>query len=205
MKLLINYYHYGEIINLTRESESYKELEKLSNDYTNINNFINQIPENIKNDINNKEKKFNINELKSLENNLKIENNEIDYYDEFILINEQIRNNLNNISEIKDKFSIEVKCFIDLNNRIFLFYELKNRNIISVGKLNENNIFETNLVLNLVEAYYYQYYLNQITIKNEIPSFFDRLKQDKKRIKVLKSKNKNIIIGYAFLLDNMKN
>ena len=202
MNFLIKCYHYDEIIKVISENNYNKNLREMINDSIPINNIIYKIPEKIKNDINNGEKIYNMNLFQSFEKNIKIENNEVDYYDDFILINEKIKNNLYNLNEIKDNLNIEANCFIDFNNRIFLLYELKNRYIISIGKINEN-IFETNCIIYFIEKKYYEYYLKQITIKNEIPAFIDRLKQEKNYLKFLKSKNN--CIGYIFLLDNIKN
>ena len=50
--------------------------------------------------------------------------------------------------------------------------------------------------------YIYNYYFDKIIVKNEIPSFVDKLKYIKERTKLLNDNN-NKYFGFAFLLDNM--
>ena len=86
MNFLIKCYHYDEIIKVISENNYNKNLREMINDSIPINNIIYKIPEKIKNDINNGEKIYNMNLFQSFEKNIKIENNEVDYYDDFILI-----------------------------------------------------------------------------------------------------------------------
>ena len=68
--------------------------------------------------------------------------------------------------------------------------------------MNEEDIFETNIIMTLTENYYNSYY-DKIIIKEEIPLYFNGLKQETKKVKILKNV-KDKIIGSVFLLDNYR-
>ena len=68
--------------------------------------------------------------------------------------------------------------------------------------MNEEDIFETNIIMTLTENYYNSYY-DKIIIKGEIPPYFNGLKQETKKVKILKNV-KDKIIGSVFLLDNYR-
>ena len=210
----INYlnkcYNYDAIIKIIKNNEKNKDLIKKNRELysfqlkqNEINYIVNQIPEGIKNDINNSDKDYDISLFKSFRKNIKEENNEIYYYDDYILIDEKIKNILQNLNSIKYKFNINVNCFIDFDNRVFVFYKLNNNFQICIGKLNKDNIFETNIIMSLTSEKYYKNYYNRIIIKKEIPPFLNNLKKETAKVKNLKNM-KNKIIGILFLLDNFK-
>ena len=198
----INYlkkcYDYEQIIQIINKNEEFSFDSQI------INEKLQLIPKEIIDDINIKEKTYDKNSWKPFEKYLTVKNKEVYYYDECILINKEIKNILDNNfnNEIKDDFNILVNCFIDSNKRIFLLYELKKKYIISVGKLEENDILEIKIIISLSSNEYYKYYFNKIIINNEIPNFIDMLKQDTNNIKIMKSKNQNI--GVIFLPENIK-
>ena len=203
-------YNYDQIIKLINKYEKNEGIIKKNRDCYNmlldeneINDLINTIPEEIKKDINNKDKTYDKSLFKSFIKNLKEENQTIYYYNECLLIDEKIKNILINLNEIRYKFSKKVNCFIDLENRIFVFYKLKNNLIISVGKLNEEDIFETNIIMTLKFENHYNNFYKKIIFNNKIPPFFNQLKEETKRTRKIKNTNGNII-GFIFLLDNFK-
>ena len=158
-------YDYDKIAEIINNNEKNKDLIKKNRELDNlqleskeIDDLIKLIPEDIKNDIYNKDKKCDKSLFKTLIKHLNQENQEIYYCNECILINEQIEDILINLIETNFKFKKSVNCFIDFENRIFTFYKLKNNHIISVGKLNEEDIFETNIIMTLTENYYNSYY-----------------------------------------------
>ena len=211
-KELINYlnksYSYEQIINLIISNEKNKDIIQNNRDLIDnpidsqkIKEILNQIPEKIKNDINNKTKACDMTSFNTFVKNIKENDNSILYYDECILINERIKNILDNFSEMKDIFNININCFINLNE-IFSLYKLNNNHLITIGKLDDNNILKNNIIITLDNSYIYNFYFDKIIVKNEIPNFVDNLKHAKERIKLLHfDDNKNC--GFAFLLDNM--
>ena len=132
-KQWINYlnscYDYGQIINAINSNEKTRDIVKKYNrsieiefDSKDINYISSKIPDEIKNGIKNKDKKYDYNNLfGSFEKKIIGDNKEILYYDDCILINENIKNILVNITGIKDKFDIDVDCFIDYNQIILLY------------------------------------------------------------------------------------
>ena len=127
-------------MNIIKKYRYSNEIVFDSNDIIDIKN---QIPEETKICINNKDKKkYDINLFKSFEKNIKADNNVVFYYDNCILINDKIKNILSNINGINDKFDIDVNCFID-SSQIFILYKKKNKlkenYIMSIGKAEENN------------------------------------------------------------------
>ena len=174
-KQWINYlnscYDYGQIINAINSNEKTRDIVKKYNrsigiefDSKDINYISSKIPNEIKNGIIYKDKKYDNNNLfESFEKNIIEDNKEILYYDDCILINEKIKNILVNITGRKGKFSIGVNCFIDYN-QIILLYKKKcksNENYFIVkGNINKNNnIFKTNVIILLNSYDFYEYFL----------------------------------------------
>ena len=184
-----------ELINKYRESITESEF-----DLNDINYIISRIPQDLKNDINNKDKAYDINLFKSIEYKIKEGNKEIYYYDDCILISEYIKDILVNINRIYDKFDNCVNCFISLHN-IYLCYKLKNNSVISIGKTDENNILKINILVVLENDSDYINYMREIIIKGKIPRLIYQLRHEKQKVKLLYN-GENKYFGYALLLDN---
>ena len=217
-KQWINYlnicYDYGQIINAINSNEKARDIVKKYNssieiefNSKDINDISSQIPDEIKNGIKNKDKKYDNNNLfKSFEKYIKEDNKEILYYDDCILINENIKNILVNITGIKDKFDIDVNCFIDYN-QIILLYKKKcksNENYLIIkGNLNKNNnIFKTNVIILLDSYDFYEFFSTNIIIRGEVPQYLNNLRAIKEKTKIIYN-DYNQRIGIALLVDRI--
>ena len=130
-KQWINYlnicYDYSQIINAINSNEKARDIAINSNekardivkkynssieiefDSKDINDISSKIPDEIKIGIKNKDKKYDNNNLfGSFEKYIREDNKEILYYDDCILINENIKNILVDVTGIKDKFALGV-------------------------------------------------------------------------------------------------
>jgi len=213
-KELINYlnkcYNYEQITKIINECDKnkkfikkYRENIEIVIDSKDINNIISKIPEEIKNDIKNKDKSYDINTFKSFEKMVEEKNKEIYYYNECLIINHSVKNILVKIVEINYEFDNVVNCFISKHN-VYLCYKLKNNLLISIGKLDENNILKINILITLDNYSDYLSYFNEIIIKGRIPKFIKELKKETQKVKILyNSDNKKY--GYAFLFNNYYN
>ena len=96
MDYLNQCYNYQQIIKKIDNKERINKNER----NIDINEIIKQIPEPIKNDIYNKDKKYDMSLFKSFEKNIKEDGQEVFYYDDCILINENIKNILMSLNGI---------------------------------------------------------------------------------------------------------
>ena len=175
--------------------EKNRELLEKASESNIINSIINQIPEEIKNDINNKEKAYDKFLLNSFEQ--KLNNEEIYYYDDCILINEKIKNILENINHINEKFNVDVNCFI-ASKQIFTLYRLKNKPLICIGKLDENNILKNNIIITSDSNDTFENYILKIIAKGEVQELLNKIKQENKKDKYHINN-----LGWVFLLDSL--
>ena len=207
----INYlnkcYNYGQISQAINNCEKnkdlickYREKMNIENEFdsNDINYIFSRIPLLLMDDIKNNDKAYDINLYKSFEKRIKEGNEEVYYYDECILINEKIKNILININGINDKFDKQINCFISAHN-IYLCYQLKNNKLISIGKIDENDILKINILVTLDNDYYYSNYMQEIIINGKVPNIIYQLKQEKQKVKILYN-NEYKKIGHAFIL-----
>ena len=210
MNYLNKCYNFDKISNIIKEEKNRKYIEDyrkcIENSLNNgiIEDIIAQIPEQIKSDINNKNKQYDINLFCILETANKFEENKcIPYYENFFLINEEIKIILEEkLNFINTKFDITAKCFIDYKS-IFMFYELKNNLIMSLGRLNEKDIYENNIIIIFYKNKDYEYYKEQIIIKTKIPNAINQIMDGQNHIKKLKNEN-NQDIGNILILNYFK-
>ena len=162
-----NYDQISQTINNCEKNKDlinkYREQKNIENgfDSNDINHILGQIPKELKNEIKNKDKTYDINLYKSFEKRIKEGNKEVFYYDECILIDEKIKNILVNINGINDKFDKQINCFISAHN-IYLCYKLKDNQLISIGKTDENNILKINILVTLDNNLDYIAYMEDI-------------------------------------------
>ena len=217
-KQWINYlnicYDYDQIINAINSNEKARDIVKKYNssieiefDSKDIKDISSEIPDEIKNGIKNKDKKYDYNNLfESFEKYINEDNKEILYYDDCILINENIKNILVNITGIKDKFGIDVNCFIDYN-QIILLYKKKcksNENYLIIkGNINKNNnIFKTNVIILLDSYDFYEYFSTKLIIRGEVPQYLNHLRESNEKTKIIYNDEKQRI-GIALLVDRI--
>ena len=139
--------------------------------------------------------------MKPFEKKINEANKDIHYFDECILINERIKNILVNISQINEPIGKDVNCFIS-SHHIYICYELNNNNLVSIAKLDENNILKVNFLVALDDHNNYENITFEITKNGKIPKYINSLKQEKQKVKTLYDSNNNKL-GYGFLLDNL--
>ena len=195
-------YNFDQINNVIKNNsaiskiiEKNRELLEKTSEANIINSIINQIPQEIKNDINNKEKHFD--KFLIVPFDKKINNEDIYYYDDCILINEKTKNILVNINNINEQFNVDVNCFID-SKHIFILYRLKEKPLICIGKLDENNILKNNIIITLDSNDTYENYIHKIIAKGDIHELLNKIKQENKKEKFYINS-----IGWVFLLDNL--
>ena len=74
--------------------------------------------------------------------------------------------------------------------------------MVSIAKLDENNILKVNILVALDDLNNYENITFEITKNGNIPKYINSLKQEKQKVKTLYDSNNNKL-GYGFLLDNL--
>ena len=166
-KLFNEYYNYEEITKLISEKDNIKNMlmdfiknkeNSLNKDL--LNNEINQnFPKEIIKKIIKKPKDNNMeNILEIIPKETDIEKSKIDYFDNFLIINEKIKNIFESFSL---KLDYKLNNLLIEKNNCFVFYALNTHNIICFGILN-NTIFESNILIYFNRNYYFNNYFERI-------------------------------------------
>ena len=80
-----------------------------------------------------------------------------------------------------------------------MIYELHHQYLFTIGKLNQNNIYEVDILISFETRAIYQKYINNIILNNKIPEKLDDLAFYNNNIIIT---NNNIKEGIAYKLNN---
>jgi hypothetical protein len=143
-----------------------------------------------------KNEDFEISNISKIETLDKINENKnvINFYNKCVIINEEIKNIFEKYFKIRIEKSVD--CSINLN-KIIMLYELNGSYLINIGKLNDKNTYESNLLIKMMNEEEYQIIYESIIINNKIPEILNETKLEKDIIKDGK------IIGTVYKINNI--
>ena len=139
------YYCYDKIIEKLKKNKKIKEIIKLNDQQIFDKNLINELIQQkdldeIKNCIKKIEKDGDISTIYKKEKIIqRIKVNKVVYYNNCILINENIKIKLEHY--LKNKINNSVDCLIKKNKIIMIYDHLENNYLINIGNLNKDNIY----------------------------------------------------------------
>ena len=223
IEYLNKFYNYDKILDKLNNYESFKHylnnfisLEKISSDknknvfecknndnklgnsiYNDLDDIIKAIFPNENLDIINKSYKDL--EISSLMKKLNGKSGEINYFNNFVIINTIIKQILQNIFRIdsEEKYFISIN-FLITKNKVYIVYPLNETYKINIGNISEDSFFHTDIIIEVGKENFKERNSIENIIKNKIQNYIDDLyKNDSKQWIIIEDSNKKRI-GTAY-------
>ena len=143
-------------------------------------------------------------EIKKLNN----DNGKILYYNEFLIINNKIQAIFKNIYKIdlEEKYFISIYFLINQNQN-YVIYSLNEKYLINIGNINQDLIFNTNILIDIKEPEFQKRQkIRELIVNNEIQTSIDNLIKSHSQQKIIiKNQNKKIGMAYKIIKTDEQN
>ena len=138
-------------------------------------------------------------EINSEMQKLTTDKNEISFYNNFFIVNNQIIKFLKIIFKIdsEEKSFIPINC-LKYNESNYIFYSLNEHHLINIGNFNNELIFDTNIVVDIKTKDIHTNILKDENIIKDVQSYSDILISDKSKESIIINNSNNEEIGTAF-------